>query len=53
MKDDLTVRNAEDRCPSKDVERPGHTHLCRLAKGHDERDAHQCICLRTWRGGTR
>lgn len=39
-------RLEEDRCKSFDVERPGHTHRCRLEKAHSD-GKHRCICNRS------
>lgn len=39
-------RDPELRCKSTDVERPGHTHRCRLVGTHGGQ--HKCICARGW-----
>lgn len=39
-------RDAELRCKSTDLEKPGHTHACRLVATHT--GTHRCICNRGW-----
>jgi uncharacterized protein (DUF2237 family) len=44
-------RDEHMRCASNDVEKPGHTHWCRLVKSHP--GDHRCICARSWERVTR